>query len=54
MASTMNPRDIDDLWTILRERLATPGYSVTYANESVFEAEVWARVINLATEIGRS
>jgi hypothetical protein len=49
---TTNPRDIDDLWTMLTERLAAPGYAVAYPTESEFEAEVWTRVINLATEIG--
>jgi hypothetical protein len=49
---TTNLRNIDYLWMMLTERLAAPGYAVAYATESEFEAEVWTRVINLATEIG--
>jgi len=52
MASTMNPTSIDELWLILRERLAEPNYACAYPTESAFEAYVWTRVVKLATQIG--
>lgn len=52
MSSTANPKDVDAWWTMLRERLAAPGYSDAYATESAFEAEIWSRVTQLAREIG--
>ncbi len=38
--------------TLLRERLAEPGYAGAYATESAFEAEAWKRVVSLASELG--
>jgi hypothetical protein len=32
MASIMNPTSIDELWMILRERLAEPNYASAYPN----------------------
>jgi hypothetical protein len=52
MTSTMNPTNIDELWMLLRERLAEPKYAGAYPTESAFEADVWTRVVKLATQIG--
>ena len=52
MVSTMNPTSIDELWMLLRERLAEPNYAGVYPTESAFEAVVWRRVVKLATQIG--
>jgi hypothetical protein len=52
MASTVNPTNIQELWVMLRERLAERNYASAYPAESAFEAEVWKRVVNLATQIG--
>jgi hypothetical protein len=52
MASTMNPTNIDELWMLLRERLAEPNYAGAYSTESAFEADVWTKVVKLATQIG--
>ena len=52
MVSTMNPASIDELWMVLRERLAEPNYAGAYPTESAFEAVVWTRVVKLATQIG--
>lgn len=43
---------IDELWVTLRNQLADSEYLPTYATEMEFEADVWARVIDVATEMG--
>jgi len=48
----MNPTSIDELWMMLKERLAEPNYAGAYPTESAFEADVWPRVVKLATQIG--
>ena len=48
----MNATSVDELWMILRERLAEPNYACACPTESAFEADVWTRVVKLATQIG--
>jgi hypothetical protein len=52
MVNTMNPTNIDELWTVLRERLAEPNYEGEYPTESAFETAVWTRVVKVASEAG--
>jgi hypothetical protein len=52
MTITINPPSIEELWMLLRERLAAPGYADAHATEPAFEAEVWDRVVNLAIDLG--
>lgn len=48
----VTPKGIDELWTLLRERLAEPGYAASYATEAAFEVDVWRRVVALAIHLG--
>jgi hypothetical protein len=41
----------DDLNIALAKHLAEPGYSETYQNESGFEADVWARLIDFMSQV---
>jgi hypothetical protein len=52
MTRTINPTGIQELWMMLRERLAAPNYAGAYPTESAFEAEVWTGVVKLAKQIG--
>jgi hypothetical protein len=45
-------KNIDDLWLLLRERLAGPGYADTYDAEPALEVDVWRRVLALAADLG--
>jgi hypothetical protein len=46
------PSSIDELWVTLRKRLEESDYLRKYATEMAFEADVWARVVEVATEMG--
>jgi len=46
------PSSIDELWVTLRKRLEESDYLRTYTTEMAFEAAVWERVVNVATEMG--
>ncbi len=52
----LKAKDIDELWVMLRDRLARPDYWANYGTEADFEAEVWKRVwkrvIDLAGDLG--
>ena len=50
--SVDRPRSIDELWMILRKRLAESHYQGKYKTEMAFESDVWRIVVNLATELG--
>lgn len=52
MVNTVMPKDIDELWLLLRERLAGPRYADTYDAEPALEVEVWKRVFTLAGDLG--
>jgi hypothetical protein len=38
---------VEKLYQAIRNRLAQPGYAKMYADESAFEADVWARLVKL-------
>jgi hypothetical protein len=42
---------VDDLNFALVKYLAEAGYSKTYANESAFEADVWARLVKFMSQV---
>lgn len=48
----MNLTSIDELWMILRERLAEPNYACVCPTESALEDEVWTRLVELAKQLG--
>jgi hypothetical protein len=52
MVNRANPKGIEELWLLLRRRLAEPGYANLYTTEEAFEADVWKRVVSLATQLG--
>jgi hypothetical protein len=52
MANTVAAKDIDELWRLLRERLAGSQYADTYDAEPALEMEVWKRVVTLAVDLG--
>ena len=47
--ATTSAKDIDELWLLLRERLAESQYADTYDTETALEMEVWRRVVALAS-----
>lgn len=49
---TGKPSSIEELWVTLRKRLAESDYLCTYATEMAFEGDVWARVVDVVTEMG--
>jgi sugar phosphate isomerase/epimerase len=51
MVNTTAPKDIDELWLLLRERLAGSQYAETYDAEPALEVEVWKRVVTLAVDL---
>lgn len=52
MVNAVRPKDIDELWLLLRERLAESQYTDTYDAEPAFELEVWNRIVTLAVDLG--
>jgi len=52
MVNTVTVKNIDDLWLLLRQRLAGPKYADTYDAEPALEVEVWKRVVTLAADLG--
>jgi len=48
----MTANNIDELWFLLRERLAASRYANSYDTEINFEQEVWTRVVALAQDLG--
>lgn len=42
---------VDDLYVDLVKYLAQAGYSETYQNESDFEADVWARLVDFMSQV---
>jgi hypothetical protein len=52
MANAITAKDIDELWLLLRERLAGPGYADAYDAEPALEVEVWRRVVTVAVDLG--
>jgi hypothetical protein len=42
---------VDDLYVALAKHLAEAGYSDKYQNESLFEADVWARMVDFMSQI---
>jgi hypothetical protein len=52
VASPVIANNIDELWLLLRERLAAPQYADTYDAEPALEMEVWKRVVALAEDLG--
>jgi hypothetical protein len=51
-SKAVTPKDSDELWTVLRERLVEPGYADSYVTEAAFEVDVWRRVVALAMHLG--
>jgi hypothetical protein len=52
MANAVTAKYTDELWLLLRERLAGPSYAETYDAEPALEVEVWKRVVALAVDLG--
>jgi hypothetical protein len=52
MPTSTKPSNIDELWAVLQGELGAPGYLESYPSEDAVEAEVWARVRNLASHFG--
>jgi hypothetical protein len=50
--NTVTAKSIDELWLLLRERLAASQYADTYDAEPALEVEVWKRVVTLAANLG--
>src|SRR5258705_1442086 len=48
----LNPTDIDEMWLILQDRLLEPGYEDQCATEAAYEADVWKRIVAVATDLG--
>ncbi|HXG70122.1 MAG TPA: hypothetical protein VNJ04_05850 [Gemmatimonadaceae bacterium] len=52
MTNAATAKDTDEVWHLLRERLAGPGYAEAYDAEPALEVEVWKRVVALAADLG--
>jgi hypothetical protein len=52
MVNPVTAKNTDELWLLLRERLAGPGYAETYDAEPALEVDVWKRVRALAADLG--
>jgi hypothetical protein len=50
--NVLRVKNVDELWSMLRDRTGRPGYKANYGTEADFEADVWKRVIGLARDLG--